>query len=344
MSKVTLAPSWLRIREIRTPSGTGSTRLVSSSRERPRSSPDHRVRKLSAVELIAVEQVARCTAILENIDRDLSERGVTDKRGHSRSLLNHRSRISRELDRWLAQVAAAMERQAAAGAPKRAWRITRGPLRMRQPTLLGWDKRRRVGPARSRVSASVRWRCCVRRCGQRKADRPADRSLARISAARALAASRPQELEPVEETNPEPTLAARPTAGRITPATYRPLRRSGEDALDEERPSRRLSLTASAHRPNPQTLFLSTPPTATSQRPSAYWRLGRPRWPRARHRQAVVASPAPPTTHYREMADRRRPSFPPANTQEWPTNRRPLLHRSRAQSRGPDAPHPAALR
>ena len=74
--------------------------------------------KLSAVELIAVEQVARCTAILENIDRDLSERGVTDKRGHSRSLLNHRSRISRSLDRWLAQVAAAMERQAAAGHPE----------------------------------------------------------------------------------------------------------------------------------------------------------------------------------------------------------------------------------
>src|SRR5687767_5623214 len=57
--------------------------------------------EFSIVQRIAVEQVARCTAILEAIDRDFDERGVVDKRGEARSLLNHRSRISRQLDRWL---------------------------------------------------------------------------------------------------------------------------------------------------------------------------------------------------------------------------------------------------
>ena len=54
--------------------------------------------EFSAAQRIAVEQVGRCIAILENIDRDLSERGVTDKRGQPRSLLNYRSRSPRELD------------------------------------------------------------------------------------------------------------------------------------------------------------------------------------------------------------------------------------------------------
>jgi hypothetical protein len=49
---------------------------------------------------IAVEQAARCIAILEAIDRDLDERGLVGKRGEPRYLLNHRSRTSRELERW----------------------------------------------------------------------------------------------------------------------------------------------------------------------------------------------------------------------------------------------------
>lgn len=62
---------------------------------------------------VAVEQAARCIAILEAIDRDLDERGLVGKRAEPRSLLNHRSRTSRELERWLAQFASAMERQSA---------------------------------------------------------------------------------------------------------------------------------------------------------------------------------------------------------------------------------------
>lgn len=69
--------------------------------------------EFTIVQRIAVEQAARCIAIIEAIDRDLDERGLFGKRGDPRYLLNHRSRTSRELERWLAQIASAMERQSA---------------------------------------------------------------------------------------------------------------------------------------------------------------------------------------------------------------------------------------
>ena len=67
--------------------------------------------EFSVVQRIAVEQVARSMAVLEAIDRDLDERGVVDKRGEARSLLKYRSRISAQLDRELAKIAPAIERQ-----------------------------------------------------------------------------------------------------------------------------------------------------------------------------------------------------------------------------------------
>jgi hypothetical protein len=67
--------------------------------------------EFSIVQRIAVEQVARSMAILEAIDRELDERGLVDKRGEARSLLNYRSRISGQLDRELAKIAPAIERQ-----------------------------------------------------------------------------------------------------------------------------------------------------------------------------------------------------------------------------------------
>lgn len=69
--------------------------------------------EFSIAQRIAVEQVARCIAILEAIDRDLDEGGVVDKRGEPRSLLNYRSRISRQLDLWLSKIAPSIERQTA---------------------------------------------------------------------------------------------------------------------------------------------------------------------------------------------------------------------------------------
>lgn len=38
-------------------------------------------------------------------DRDLDERGLVNRRGEPRYLLNHRSRISRQLDQWLSKIA-----------------------------------------------------------------------------------------------------------------------------------------------------------------------------------------------------------------------------------------------
>src|SRR6188472_3259612 len=49
-------------------------------------------------ERLAVHEAARCIAILEAIDRDLDERGLVDDEGTPRYLLNHRSRISRQLE------------------------------------------------------------------------------------------------------------------------------------------------------------------------------------------------------------------------------------------------------
>ena len=67
--------------------------------------------EFSPTQRLAVHEAARCMAILEAIDRDLDERGLEDKRGKPRYLLNHRWRVSRQLDHWLAKISEAIERQ-----------------------------------------------------------------------------------------------------------------------------------------------------------------------------------------------------------------------------------------
>lgn len=58
---------------------------------------------------------------LEAIDRDFDERGLVDDEGTPRYLLNHRSRISRQLEQWLHKVSSAIERNPASEtAPARA--------------------------------------------------------------------------------------------------------------------------------------------------------------------------------------------------------------------------------
>jgi hypothetical protein len=69
--------------------------------------------EFSVAERIVVEQLARCIAILDALDRDLDERGLVDKRGEPRYLLNYRSRITRDLERWLSKVTPTIERQTA---------------------------------------------------------------------------------------------------------------------------------------------------------------------------------------------------------------------------------------
>ena len=67
----------------------------------------------SPPERLAVHEAARCIAILEAIDRDLDERGLVDKAGEPRYLLNHRARVSRQLEQWLVKVSYAIERETA---------------------------------------------------------------------------------------------------------------------------------------------------------------------------------------------------------------------------------------
>jgi hypothetical protein len=67
----------------------------------------------SPPELLAAHEVGRCFAILEAIDRDLDERGLVDRAGEPRYLLNHRARVSRQLEQWLTKLSTAMERHSA---------------------------------------------------------------------------------------------------------------------------------------------------------------------------------------------------------------------------------------
>ena len=55
---------------------------------------------------IAAEEIGSIVATLEAIDLDLHERGLTDRRGNARSLLNYRVRLSGRLERWLREFGA----------------------------------------------------------------------------------------------------------------------------------------------------------------------------------------------------------------------------------------------
>jgi hypothetical protein len=68
--------------------------------------------EFSPAERLAAHEAARCIAILEAIDRELDQRGLVDREGRPRYLLNHRSRTSRQLEHWLEKVSAAIEREA----------------------------------------------------------------------------------------------------------------------------------------------------------------------------------------------------------------------------------------
>lgn len=105
--------------------------------------------EFSPAERLAVHEAARCIAILEAIDRDLDQRGLVDKKGNPRYLLNHRSRTSRQLEQWLEKVQAAIERRAASEqAPSRA--DLPDYVRALQRIALGYDP---AATTRDRLSA-----------------------------------------------------------------------------------------------------------------------------------------------------------------------------------------------
>jgi hypothetical protein len=98
---------------------------------------------------LAVLEAARSMAILEAIDRDLDERGLVDKGGEPRYLLNHRARVSRQLAQWLQNISAVTERQSAdAEEPPRA--EFADYVRALQRIALGQDA---SGNARERLAA-----------------------------------------------------------------------------------------------------------------------------------------------------------------------------------------------
>jgi hypothetical protein len=75
--------------------------------------------EFTATQRIAVHELARCMAILEAIDRDLDDRGLVNRKGEARSLLNHRSRTARQLDHWLGKVSSPIDRQTASERDRR---------------------------------------------------------------------------------------------------------------------------------------------------------------------------------------------------------------------------------
>ena len=100
--------------------GVHSTRLI-QERAAEIASELTETFEFSPPERLAVQEAARCIAILEAIDRDFDARGLVDNEGAPRYLLNHRSRISRQLEQWLQQISAAIERnQASEPEPLRA--------------------------------------------------------------------------------------------------------------------------------------------------------------------------------------------------------------------------------
>jgi hypothetical protein len=75
--------------------------------------------EFSPLEHVAIREAARSMAILEAIDRDLDERGVVDKLGKPRYLLDKRVRVSRQLEQWLAKVGSSADpRTSASESPR----------------------------------------------------------------------------------------------------------------------------------------------------------------------------------------------------------------------------------
>jgi hypothetical protein len=121
----------------------------------------------SPTQRLAVHEAARCMAILEAIDRDLDERGLVDKGGKARDLLNHRWRVSRQLDHWLPKISEAIDRQSAEGqeAPaaeladyvRELQRIALGhdPSARARDRLIALKELVRLAPASGRGAATV---------------------------------------------------------------------------------------------------------------------------------------------------------------------------------------------
>jgi hypothetical protein len=68
---------------------------------------------LTAVQLVWVREIARLMAVAEAIDSDFEERGILRRGGKPSYLLEHRVRVSRQLERWLEKLEPVVARQEA---------------------------------------------------------------------------------------------------------------------------------------------------------------------------------------------------------------------------------------
>lgn len=59
-----------------------------------------------ALDRIGAEEIGSLVALLEAIDQDLQERGLIDRRGNVRSMVDLRNRVSGRLQRWLREFGA----------------------------------------------------------------------------------------------------------------------------------------------------------------------------------------------------------------------------------------------
>ena len=61
---------------------------------------------VAALDRLAAEEIGRLAALLERVDADLADRGLTRKNGEARTLLDLRRRLSGQLERWLREFGA----------------------------------------------------------------------------------------------------------------------------------------------------------------------------------------------------------------------------------------------
>lgn len=61
---------------------------------------------VAPLDRLAAEEIGQLVALLERVDADLAERGLTKRSGEVRALLDLRGRLSGRLERWLTQFGA----------------------------------------------------------------------------------------------------------------------------------------------------------------------------------------------------------------------------------------------
>lgn len=98
--------------------------------------------EFSPAERVAVKEAARCIALLEAIDNDLDDRGIVDRHGKERYLLELRIRVSARLERWLSKFEGTIERQSRSDQPPTAEQIDY--VRELQRIALGLDSAART--------------------------------------------------------------------------------------------------------------------------------------------------------------------------------------------------------